>query len=130
MKSLIQSEVGIIRSPDVFYRQCFDDPNKRKYFTGLSLVFFSMFVPTSVPVALLMSIGAVTGWAAQANCLVNLDITPGVYHFDFILWRTVWCFVLMLLFGTRWCPPNTDDSFENIRQLFSAPVRSAEKVKT
>lgn len=88
-----------------------------------------MFVPTSVPVALLMSIGAVIGWSAQANCLVNLDMTPGVYHFDFIIWRTLWCFVLMLLFGMRWCPPNNDDSFENIRNLFFAPVDFMEMLK-
>ena len=88
-----------------------------------------MFVPTSVPVALLMSIGAVIGWSAQAHCVVNLDMTPGVYHFDFIIWRTLWCFVLMLLFGMRWCPPNNDDSFENIRNLFFAPVDFMEMLK-
>ena len=81
-----------------------------------------MFVPSNTVFAFLLSLISVVGWASQTSGVVELEITPGLYHFDFILWRTIWCFVFMGIFGSSWFPPNHQDSFSNIVALFTAPV--------
>lgn len=81
-----------------------------------------MFISTSVGLSMVMVVFALLGWGTQTNGLINLNFPPSLYHFDFIIWRTVWSFVICLLLGTKFIPPTKDDFVENIMNCLRSGV--------
>lgn len=81
-----------------------------------------MYISTSVGMSMVLIILSLLGWATQTNGLVNLKIQTSLYHFDFIIWRTIWCFVACIVLGTKYIPPSQDDFWENIISCFHSGV--------
>ena len=81
-----------------------------------------MFISTSVGVSLVMIVFALLGWGTQTNGLINLDFPASLYHFDFMLWRTFWCFFFCITLGTRFIPPTTDDFWQNLKECWHSGV--------
>ena len=81
-----------------------------------------MFISTNFALSIVMVICALLGWGTQTNGLVNLNFPPSLYHFDFMIWRTIWCFVFCITLGTRFIPPNNDDYWQNIKDCFNSGV--------
>ena len=86
---------------------------------------FTMYVPSNFLSGFILVCLSLFGWGTQTNGVVNLRVPAGIYHLDFIIWRTIWCFVFCLLFGTPLFTPNNKENFiDNIRYVFSADVGS------
>ena len=81
-----------------------------------------MFVPTNSIVALIMVSLALFGWGTQTNSVIDLKVPAGIYHFDFIIWRTIWTVLICLLIGTNIVPPEHTGFIENLTEVIRSGV--------
>ena len=81
-----------------------------------------MFVPTNSIVALIMVSLALFGWGTQTNSVIDLKVPAGIYHFDFIIWRTIWTVLICLLIGTNIVPPEHSGFIENLTEVIRSGV--------
>lgn len=81
-----------------------------------------MFVPTNSIVALIMVSLALFGWGTQTNSVIDLKVPAGIYHFDFIIWRTIWTVLICLLIGTNIVPPEHTGFIENLADVIRSGV--------
>ena len=81
-----------------------------------------MFVPTNSIVALIMVSLALFGWGTQTNSVIDLKVPAGIYHFDFIIWRTIWTVLVCLLIGTNIVPPEHTGFIENLTEVIRSGV--------
>ena len=81
-----------------------------------------MFVPTNSIVAFVMVCLALFGWGTQTNSVIDLKVPAGIYHFDFIIWRTIWTVLICLLIGTNFVPPEHTGFVENLMDVIRSGV--------
>ena len=81
-----------------------------------------MFVPTNSIVALIMVSLALFGWGTQTNSVIDLKVPAGIYHFDFIIWRTIWTVLVCLLIVTNIVPPEHSGFIENLTEVIRSGV--------
>lgn len=75
-----------------------------------------------------MVVFALLGWATQTNGLIGLKIPPSLYHFDFIIWRTIMCMLFCLILGTKYIPPSSEGFWENLKDCWHSGVYSLDCV--
>ena len=81
-----------------------------------------MFVSQSEAVSLLLAVLTMITWGTNKIAVKYLTYPVSLYTIDFFVFVFIFHTILSLTLGAKWFPPNNEDTFINIIDIFKQGV--------